>query len=439
MNDRTWVLIVGASLIVNLCWALAVRPLDAPDEPAHLQAVRQVQLRRMLPEVHYSFARDPAGEIVRTPDDPATRYYAMRRGVLDEYKLEPYESMQPPLYYLVAGLAAMPVGQNPVWAMVTGRVVSACLGASAVGCLWLAVRRLAPGSPALALAAAGFVGLLPQFAFNSASVSNDSAVNFASALAVAVWIGALRTPESDPRLLRSGAAVGLALLAKLNAVALVPGLLLLVLFQAWPGAEGLARVGRIARLAAWTGAGLLAISGWWFVRNFIVYDGDPTGSRDAIRFYQANFKPLNVWSRDDWALLRAMSWESFWGRFGWLTIRLPDWRYVEARLASVLLLVLSAWAILRRWRALDGVQVRAGIILATVFATLLASYLQFNFSVAFQSQSRYLFPAILPLALALTGGLATLPPTPNGRRWAVGLLLVWMASLNLSGLWKVGP
>jgi 4-amino-4-deoxy-L-arabinose transferase-like glycosyltransferase len=435
----TGVLIVGASLVVNLCWALAVKPLDAPDEPAHLQAIRQVQLRRMLPEVHYSFARDPSGEVVRTFDDPATRYFAMRAGILDEFKLEPYESMQPPLYYLIAGLAASPFGTNPVWTMVAGRVVSACLGAAAVGCLWLAVRRLAPSSPILAVAAAGFVGLLPQYSFNSSSVSNDSAVNFAAALSFAVWIGALRKPEQDPRLLRSGAVVGLALLAKLNALALVPGLGLLVVFRAWPGPSGLARVGRVLRLGAWAMVGLLAVSGWWFARNFYVYDGDPSGSREAIRFYRANFKPLSFWSRDDWALLRAMSWESFWGRFGWLTIRLPGWRYVEAKWAAGLLLGLSTWTISKTWRALDGTQVRAGILLATVFVTLLASYLQFNFSVAFQSQSRYLFPAILPLALALTGGLATLPTTSSRRSWAVGVLLVWMASLNLSGLWKVGP
>ena len=79
----------------------------------------------------------------------------------------------------------------------------------------------------------GVIALLPEFSFNNARVGNDSLVNCLGAAAFYVWFRGLRQPEYDPWMLRAGVVVALAVLAKLTAVALIPGLALVVLFRAF--------------------------------------------------------------------------------------------------------------------------------------------------------------------------------------------------------------
>lgn len=37
---------------VGLVWMAVILPLDAPDEPGHLQAIMQVRKQHILPEMH---------------------------------------------------------------------------------------------------------------------------------------------------------------------------------------------------------------------------------------------------------------------------------------------------------------------------------------------------------------------------------------------------
>src|SRR5947208_15743101 len=102
-RDWTGLALAAGSFLLILAWAAATRPLNAPDEPAHLQAVMTVRNQHRLPEVHYIFP-SPTGQVVGEPGDARVRAYTqtLRRGT---YVLIPYESMQAPLYYLVAGVA----------------------------------------------------------------------------------------------------------------------------------------------------------------------------------------------------------------------------------------------------------------------------------------------------------------------------------------------
>src|SRR5205807_9385122 len=132
---------------------------------------------------------------------------------------------------------------------------------------------LAPRAPVWAVAAAGMVLLLPQFSFNSATAANDSTFNCASAAAFYVWFRCLRDPAYDPWLLRASGILGLALLAKLTALALAPGLGLVLLFRLLAARAGLGggrAWGRYSmRLVGGAATVLLAVSGWLFVRNFL--------------------------------------------------------------------------------------------------------------------------------------------------------------------------
>ncbi|HMA37002.1 MAG TPA: glycosyltransferase family 39 protein [Chloroflexia bacterium] len=428
-----------------LLWVGVSKPLNAPDEPAHLQAILQVRKQHQLPEVHYEFVGNRA-RVVSPPTDPTVRAYAQQVGRRGEFPLIPYESMQAPLYYVVTGVAALPLPPDPQTVLYLGRVIAALFGAGTVYFCWAAGRVLAPQAPAWAIASAAAVALLPQFCFNSATAANDSAFNCASAAAFYVWLRALRDPAYDPWLLRAGAVLGLAVLTKLTGLALAPGLGVLLLVRlagAPPGGSWGAWWPRAVRLTAGAAGGTLAVCGWWLLRNLLVY-GEVTGGRDAFHFYHIRFQQFDWTSAAQRAAFLEQTWESLWGRFGWMSIRLdPGW-YTQTRYVALILLIVSLVALVRARPRLPGRALarwpfawQAGLVFASVGLAIALGYWQYNVTVNFQAQGRYFFALLLPAAWMGTGGLYTLLPG-RARVVALGLLLLWLGILNAAGLAALG-
>jgi hypothetical protein len=104
--------------------------------------------------------------------------------------------------------------------------------------------------------------------------------------------------------------------------------------------------------------------------------------------------------------LAVTSFRSFWGQFGWMGVLL-DVRIYQALaiLSAVALAGLAIWAI-RTWRQREIFPrwqwAAGGLLLATGLFTL-ASYLWYNTQFV-QHQGRYLFPALLPISLAMAVG-----------------------------------
>src|SRR5262249_52266152 len=113
------------SLSLGVVWTMTTRPLNAPDEPADLQAVIQIRKRAALPDIHFDFTRGSAGEVVGTPGDAAAREYMTTLGVVEPIRRIAYENVQPPLYFLLTGLTTRLVRPEPVAMLYAGRFVSA--------------------------------------------------------------------------------------------------------------------------------------------------------------------------------------------------------------------------------------------------------------------------------------------------------------------------
>ncbi len=424
------------TFLLSLLWICAVAPLRAPDEPAHLQTLMEVRSGRLLPEVHWRFT--PAGaQMVGAPGNVATRAYARNRAVVTPDLLVPYETSQPPLYYWVAGTVARLFPPYPSVVLYVGRVVAALFGALTVFFCWAAVCQLAPGRPAWALGAAGFLAILPQFCFNSATAANDSAANCFAALAFYFAFRICRDPAYDPWCLRLGAAVALAILSKLTGVALLPHLGLVILFRAGPIAPSWTQaVRRVGVQVVGAGAMLVLICGPWIVRNLLVY-GEPSGTRDAFQFYIGKYPLLDLANDISRNWFLTLTWESFWGLFGWMFVRVPDPFYLQAQFFAGAALLLSAiafgraaWSNRAAWaRMAQGVT----LVLAPLLL-LIGLYLQFSYQVAAQPQGRYLFVALVPIVLLLTGGLYDLAPGRWGKRLAMIAPLLWLGLLNGFGL-----
>jgi 4-amino-4-deoxy-L-arabinose transferase-like glycosyltransferase len=206
-----------------------------------------------------------------------------------------------------------------------GRLVSVLFGAATVYFCWLTIRELAPNVPLLAIAAAGVIALLPQFCFTNAHAANDSAVNLMATVGFYVWIRGLRHPEFDRRLFGAGAMLGFALLSKLTAIVLMPGLVLVILFrmfQAPPSVLGLANwLKRGLGMIAGATLGMVLVSGWWFVRNLFIY-GEPSGTKAELHTVAGNLIKADFSKPQTAGDLAHYTLENLWGRFGWNDITL---------------------------------------------------------------------------------------------------------------------
>ena len=448
-------MLATASLLVRLVWVVVIPPLDAPDEPAHLKAIMQVRKQHILPRVHY--ARDNSGpKVERLWGDSETRAYVAKLlptlPVNSEYITLPYKSVQPPLYYVAAGLVAQPAPAIPQLVLYIGRLVAVLFGVGTVYFCWLATRELVPGAPILAIASAGVVALLPEICFTSAHAANDSVVNLTATAGFCLWIRGLRDPEFDPHLFRAGAMLGLAILSKLTAGVLIPGLVLLVIFrmfQVRPRVAGFRKcLKRCLHMAAGAALGLIVVSGWWFVRNVFTY-GEPTGTALELKMASGEFIKADFTKPQTASDLLHYTLESLWGRFGWNDITLPQSIYHFCNIAALILLclsVLAGIAVLGLWitrrRKPNVVACQACLIFLAIGLTLFLGYIQYNAKIAYQPQARYFFIILLPGVLVLTGGLYAFAWTKTLRIFVVTALLAGLAILNGSAIatvYRAGP
>lgn len=416
--------LLGAVLLTYLALAplYAIRTPDwqAPDEPAHYNYIRQIAEDGALPVLEEGdWQQAYQEELTARGFDPA---------LLGRLETVQYEDHQPPLYYLL---------QAPVYAATDGdllalRLVSVALGAGVVLAAWAALRALFPDQPALALTGAAFVAFLPQHLAILGSVSNDPLAELIVGLTLLVAVRYLRgeTRGASPALL--GVLVGLALLTK-TTIYFLGGIAVLAVALRWRRARWPWQTAS-RHLAALLVPALILGGAWW-ARNLSVYGGiDFTGldRHDAVTVGQ----PRTADTIDEMyggsvarylEAYAATTFRSFWGQFGWMGLIMPRWAYATFALFSLGVL---AGAALFLWRArwpgsLSGPQ-RDGLILyALTLGFVVAAYLIYNLTFV-QFQGRYLYPALIPLALLVAIGLAGwVEPLPRAARDLAPVLLLF--------------
>lgn len=427
-----------AVFVVLASWYSFTNPiLEAPDEHWHYQVVREIAVNHGLPVVQ-----------------------------ADAHQPFAHEGLQPPLYYLVGAalIAWMPPAEldrlpapNPfarigepaagtndnrnafvhtadaefpfrgaALAIHLLRLYSVLLGAGTVIFTYLlarellgdvtveASRRLAPTTPfpahreAMALLAAAFVALLPQFLFISGAISNDNLAVFFSAAALWLVARLLRTGLS----LRSGLVLGLlvggALLSKLSTIALMGLVVLAMAYLALRTREWRAAIqfGIVVVVAT------VVVAGWWYLRNLQLY-GElyPFTPIAALVGSRPTAPGLWQWLVSESEGLRL----STWGVFGWFNILAAPWFY---RFFDALALLGAAglvYAVVRR-RLFSF-----GLALLPIWIVVCAVALWRYSSLIVSTQGRLLFPALPAWAVLWTFGLAALVPARLQRRTAGAL------------------
>jgi 4-amino-4-deoxy-L-arabinose transferase-like glycosyltransferase len=408
---------------------------EATDEIRHYRYVRYLLDYRRLP--------------VQEPDQPRS------------------QSHHPPLYYVLAALASSWVQPdrplyatlpaNPHWGYrywevgvdnknqyVHGageafpyrgdvliahlaRLVNVLLGACVVTLSYYLGRSIFVEQPAVALGGLAFVAFNPMFLYMSGAINNDVVAAAGGAAVIAACARLMATGLTRRRAAVLGLVYGLALMAKFNLAFILLLIELTLLAETWKQRSPRALLW--ANLAVLGGAAL--VSGWWFVRNQVLY-GEPTGLE----------RMADLWgARDPFTSLPlALSelpyaWSSLWGRFGYGQIPMPDWVYTGLGVvtgAGVLGLGLRA---VQLWRArADKARClwHLGLLVASVlsFGGVLFGYMLISPAGA---MGRFFFPALPALGLCVFYGLSAWLPS----RWTTTLAafcLAAMAALSLYAL-----
>ncbi len=435
ITRREWNLLLAilAGFAALAFWySMATPPFETPDEVYHYAFVRHVAAGNGLP-VQQAAVEGPWEQ----EGSQAPLYYllvgALTSGIeQDDFAQlsvqNPRANIGNPLYpgnknFMLYSAAAHPL-QGANLALHVGRWVSLLLGLITLCCTYFTARIAFPMGW-LALAATLWVAAIPQFAFISASCSNDSLI-IATSAATVYWVARLATKAPTAAIPRRewvvlGILLGLAALSKLQGLGLI-GLAGLVIL--W-----LARQRRDWRLVLTAllpvALPALLLAGWWYGRNLWLY-GDLFGISHLLANNGLRTEALTL--RGLWGELRGLRY-SFWGLFGWFNLLLPHWIYwiLDTITVAALLGLLARLFVSQR----DNGQRASSIIRGIAWLWLLLSLLLLAYwiSQATGSQGRLLFPAIGVIILLGIDGwqfwLGWLPPRLQRLGWLLppGLLV----------------
>ena len=241
-----WEVAAAAAVATGLgTWFALAVPLGLPyDEPAHWGTVLAYASQHRMPVL----------------GDPGV----------------PYEAQMGPIYYTLAALLLGALGgaEQPHAAIVLRLAGVVLLPVLVV--LTYRIGRLMLASPAVSAGAASVLAVTPLLLMVGGSIQNDFLCFVLIAVALIAGMRLLRGPDGSwPGHLGLGVLIGLAILTKVVALALVPALVLGYLAHRAPWRR------RLGWMVA-AGVGVVATSGWWFVRNLVLY-GDLTGASAMAR------------------------------------------------------------------------------------------------------------------------------------------------------------
>ncbi len=442
---QLWLLaaILAFTLLRGIAWVFIITPLDAPDEPSHLMTVVQIRTYHTLP-VADLLSPNAVGPDSTPRPQWLLDYFSQPPRHFTRFRALPYEATQPPLYYLLCAALTLPLPDDPLTLLYACRLISVLLGTLTVFVAARAAATLAPNRPTFTLGVPLALTLWPQFAFQSATITNDVAINLVGATIALAWAAALRQPQQRrwPPLL--GAITALGLLTKLTMVATLPGTALVLLGRARSGTRPASAWLRQSAVAAVVAAALI---GPWVVRNLLTY-GEPTGASPMVRVVHGIYLArLGLTDSHPFIIMPPLgeavgrSFASFWAVFGWLTLFLPTPLYYVAAIISLAAIAGAiAWAV-RRWRRGVPLPTMQFWTLAAYAVTAIAAVLSFVIYILTDDaayQMRYTFVALVPFTVIGVGGLSHATSSPTLNRIIAAAALAGLIALQVTAWLTIG-
>ncbi len=337
-----------------------------------------------------------------------------------------YEWHQPPLYYFAIAQLT-PLGEKPM------RFVSIGLGLLSLWLIFQVGRRLFPTDPLIPTIATGFAALLPTHIAITSTVNNDAPTEVLFSCVLLILVTSFRGGFTANRALYLGLAVGLALLVKATALLLILITLFALVLLKKNGQE----TRQLLSYALLSMGVVLILSGWWFVRNGMLY-GEVLPLQSFKRAFAGTAKASDFVQGMGWG--GYLSWvgqwtfQSFFAVFG--TPKSAEKGGIPIFLPTPIYGIFAVWVLavfagitrlhFKRYQLFSLLQLHGIWTFLATIGLVLASFVFFILTY-FQAQGRYLYPALLPISLMTTLGWLALFPEKSKKAAGLG----WLVFLGL--------
>lgn len=425
-----WLALIAICYLgVAFNFAIQTPRWQAPDEPAHYNYIEHIATTGTLPVLRMGDYNQRYQSHLVDKGFPAESNVGRLR----------YESYQPPLYYLTAAL----VYRLSDGSLLALRALNIGLGLCLILLTYQTLLVVFPQRPLLTLGATAFTAFLPMHVAITAAINNDVLAELlvvASVMVLLVWmrsyfatnfaadekspviavgsaavtpreaqarISAEETNAKPELLLLLGVLLGLGLLTKIYAYALVPLCVLAIVATSWWINRSWRIVGQevVLLLYVVVPAMLMALP-WWLRSSYYYGAWDLLGLRWHDRVV-AGQPTTTEWIASNGIVNYSeralnLTFKSFWGVFGWLGVFLDDRIYTALLVCTGVLFLGLLWSLIRLISgkpdsALDGYQRWVLLFFALMIIMVTASYGWYNLKFV-QHQGRYFFWGLLPIS-----------------------------------------
>jgi uncharacterized membrane protein len=285
--------------------------------------------------------------------------------------------------------------------------------------------------PFLAILPAALIALLPKYVYISASYNNDVLTVPLVAAALYFLVRGYQRKANHRDLLAGAAFTVLAISTKRTAFGILPVLAISILTYSLVWIKSSSRWLRLIGAAAWAFTPILLVIVITFLLNPPTI---PAGLSRLLRMSPNSLErfsttlSLDALKGVDWSTFGSYLTESFWGWFGWLTLKIPAPLQEGFQILTILLVLGSLGAVARRLsgRKPDTKVLKpfaAMLFVVGLISTLILMTAQHMIAPAsYPPQGRYLFP-FLP-ALVILGVWSWLSYWPR-RLQHTSLLIAW--------------
>ncbi len=243
-----------------------------------------------------------------------------------------------------------------------------------------------------------FVVTLPQYAFVSSLINNDSLSNLISTISIFFMFKIFKDKNKLSNYILCGLFLGIALLTKKTLFFLIPSYCFVILFMILKNKEHKSKILQYS-LILFSIAVLL--SSWFFIRNHFLY-GDFAASKMEHDTMQSLIDKKSIFSSYFVLNFFPSITRSFFGVFGWMNCPLP--RYVFVIHLSVVILSIAGLVYYFIKYKIKNILILSSAVFILV---CLGGIIYFNLTFT-QSQGRYMFPVLSLIALLFSFGIKNL-------------------------------
>jgi 4-amino-4-deoxy-L-arabinose transferase-like glycosyltransferase len=316
------------------------------------------------------------------------------------------------------------------------RLFSTLLGIGTLLLVYIIGRGIFPNSPIIYLGSTAIIAFLPQFVFLSSSINNDNLATFLATLVMLCLVRLSRGGIDRKFLLVLGLLLGLAAITKISTLGLLP-LGVLVIFAVASRTQSYRFALEAVVIVA---LGFILVSGWWFVRNYQLYD-DPLGLGAFLRSIDRPEAQFGFGGITEHASTFSAS---FLALFGWSNVMVDPMIYWFLGLVFTLGLlssILYLSAIIKNGSLSDPTVAGIAVPLAILIAWLALNLLQLSLwaSGAGFDVGRLLFLSAASISVLTVLGIVKLAGVRFSTPVVTGLLVTMIVVTAVTPILYIRP